>query len=809
MFKLNLKISFRNLFKNKIYAFINIIGLALGLTAFVFLILYINHEQSYDSWSPELKNVYQIREKHSFMTPDNKQHWQEIEDSRMAILLREKVPQIAATTKVDDNFSFRVGYSIKIDNAEPIVVKNIKDADSCYFNVFPHVFLQGDKETALKANKSIVLKYSIAQKLFGTDKILGKIIKVVRWRQDKGESLTITGIVEDTNSPESAGFNALMRTGEKDNDPTQASNSNYCQVYARVNDNVDTLALNQTLQKVYVDFKKASLAELKIGFEEYYKEGNSPGLKAVPLKEVHSNPPFNVNWLTKLKPVIGISIFLLLISVINFINLATAQSVQRAKEVGVKKVLGAYKKQLVTQFLIESGIQSTISLLLCIILIELLLPAFNQQFNVELSFFSNRNLSGMILQLAGLFAIVTLLAGFYPAWILSNYNPVAVLKGNYENGLKGVVLRNILVVFQFIISVTFIIAVVIMHLQTTYMNSKDLGFDKNRLINIRSGYEDDFAGRLKRITGVKYVGTTTQLMGNVFNVPEKISYKGNRLSINTVSVSMDALQALGVKVLAGRIFSKEYKQDTVNSVVMNEAAAKLLDKNPVGQTYDLVGTDEKEKFNFQIVGVIKNYHNEGFDKEVMPTIYKVTKLGGISMTNNIIVRIDTDDSAEVIKKIEAEWKTLYPDFPMEYTTMEDAFKKVMENNERFTNMILLFSLVSVSLSLLGLFGLSTFVAKRRTKEIAVRKVLGASNLQIVNLLNRSFLFLVIAANLISWPIAYIIIKTWLDGFAYRIEIPLLPFLIATMISIIIAVLTVSIQARRAAVADPVNALKYE
>jgi len=807
MFKLNLKIAWRNLWKNKVYAAINIGGLAIGLTAFVLMLLYINHEESYDSWSADLKNVYQIRERHDFFTPDNKQHWQDMTDSRMANLVRQNIPQAVEVTKVSPDWDFNEGYSVKVDHANPILVPQIKDADSTFFKVFKYEFLQGDPQTALNKPKSIVIKKGIALKLFGTDKVLGKTVKIVIWRSDPGQQMTITGVVKEPITPQTVGFNAIMRTGDQDKDPEQANNTHYSQVYAKLSDNIDTAQLNKTLQKVYVIHKKASFKSRKIGYDDYYKDGKKPGLKALKIADAHANPSLKIRWKAKLKPVVGISVFLLLVSIINFVNLATAQSVQRAKEVGVKKVLGSHRQQLLAQFLLESALQSIISLFICVILVEMLLPAFNQNFNVSLSFWYNPQLSVMIIQLLALFTFVTLLAGFYPSWILSNYNPVSVLKGNYENGLKGVALRNVLVVFQFVISVTFIIAIGVMYKQTKYVNDKDLGFEKGNLINIKSNYEEKFAERLRKVPGVKYVATTTQVMGNAFNNPEEITYKGSKIPLNTVTVTMDALQALGVKVLKGRIFSKEYKQDTINSVVLNESAARLIDKNPVGKMYDV--KNDKEKYTFQIVGVIKDYHNEGFDKAVLPTIYKVTYLGGMSMTNNLLVRLDADNSADVLKRIETEWKTLYPDYPMAYTTMTDAFGKVLEDNKRFMNMIVLFSIISVSLSLLGLFALSTFVAKRRTREIAVRKVLGASNMQIVNLLNKSFLILIVTANLISWPIAYILIKKWLDGFAYRIDMPILPFVSATLISIIIAILTVSIQARKAAVTDPVNALKYE
>lgn len=807
MFKLNLKIALRNLFKNKVYTAINIGGLAIGLTAFVLMMLYINHEESYDTWSPDLKNVYQIREKHDFSTPDNKEHWQDATDSRMAALVRENIPQAIAVTRVDQEWEWNTGYSVKIDHADPVMIQKIKDADSSFFHVFKHQFLQGDASTAFRTPKSIVLKESVALKLFGTDRVLGKTVKIVLWRSDPGQELTVTGVVKEPETPQSVGFNAIMRTGNKDNDPDNITAKHFCQVYARMNDALDTLLLNKTLQNIYVGAKKAAFAKEKRNYDDYYKDGRTPGLMAVQLTAVHANPPLKISWKDKLKPIVGISMFLLLVSVINFVNLATAQSIQRAKEVGVKKVLGANKRQLLIQFLFESALQSITSLFLCVVLVEVVLPAFNQNFDVTLSFWHNSRLWMMILQLIVLFILVTLLAGFYPAWVLSNYNPVSVLKGNYGSGLKGTALRNALVVFQFVISVTFIISIGVMYQQTKYVSNKDLGFEKGNLINIKSNYEEKFAERLRKVSGVKYVATTTQVLGNAFNIPEEITYKDSKVSLNTVTVTIDALPALGVKVLEGRVFAKEYKQDTMNSVVLNESAARLIDKHPVGKMYDV--NRENEKYTFQIVGVIKDYHNEGFDKAVLPTIYKVTHLGGMSSTNNLLVRFDTANGGEVIRKIEAEWKVLYPDYPMVYVTMKDSLDKILEENNRFMNMIILFSLISVSLSLLGLFALSTFVAKRRTKEVAVRKVLGASNMEIVNLLNKSFFILVVIANLISWPIAYILIKKWLDGFAYRIEMPVLSFLIATTASLIIAVLTVSIQARKTAVADPVKALKYE
>ncbi|MEJ5995785.1 ABC transporter permease [Pedobacter sp. Du54] len=805
MFKLNLKIALRNLFKNKVYAAINIGGLALGLTAFVLLLLFVNHETNYDKWSPELNRVYQLREHHDFFTPDNQQHWMTSTESRIGALVSDKVPQFKHVTKL--GISWGEGYSVKLENADPILIKDIRDADSSFFKVFPYQFVQGDRLTAISKPNTIVLKKSTALKLFGTEQILGKQLKLLMWRTDEGRTVTVTGVVEDPSTPQSANFNAILHTGEREQDPDQIGSSNYCEIYASALQELDTTAVNKVLQKVYVDYKKASFAQRDIKFDDFYKNGKTPGLKMVPLQEVYAKPDLAQNWLDKIKPIIALSIFLLLVSIINFVNLATAQSVQRAKEVGVKKVLGAYKTQLVIQFLMESAIQTLASLFICVILVEVLLPAFNNHYEINLSFWHSKQLIAILFQMFGLFVCITFLAGFYPAWVLSKYNPVKVLKGNYESGIKGMALRNGLVIVQFIIAVTFIIGIGVMQQQTSYVANKDLGFNRDKLINISTNYDegDPFVEEVKRIPGVKYVATTTQVMGNTFNSPREITFKNQKYDINNVTVTMDALPALGVRVMSGRIFSPEFMQDTINSVVINEAAANLLGKNMVGKTF----TSGKQNYIFQVVGVIKDYNNEGFDKAVLPTIYKVTHLGGSSNTNNLLIRFDSDNYKSAMVAIANAWKKHFPDFPMKYISVEDAFQNAMQSTRKQMQIIVLFSIISVGLSLLGLFALSTFMAKRRTKEIAIRKILGASNFQLVNMLNRSFLVLVITANLISWPIAFIVTQKWLESFAYRIDMPIWPFVIATLSSIAIAIFTVSLQARKAAVNNPVDALKYE
>ncbi|RZL40070.1 MAG: ABC transporter permease, partial [Pedobacter sp.] len=332
-------------------------------------------------------------------------------------------------------------FSLRVANSNPVLVKNVRDADSLFFKVFPYQFIQGDRLTAISRPNTIVLKQSLAQKLFGTAKVIGKEVKVVTWTKDPGTLMTVTGVVADVETAESVKFNAVIHTGSMDKDPTQIDNFRHCEIYASAIEKLDTAQVNKTLQNVYVAYKKASFVNRKISYADYFKNGKTPGLKIIPLHDVHATPSYNLSWADQIKPIVALSIFLLLVSIINFVNLATAQSVQRAKEVGVKKVLGAYKKQLVFQFLLEAVLQTLAALFICVILVEMLLPAFSNHFSVELTFWHNEQLLSLLLQLAGVFVLISLLAGFYPALILSKYNPIKVLKGNYEAGFKGIALR--------------------------------------------------------------------------------------------------------------------------------------------------------------------------------------------------------------------------------------------------------------------------------------------------------------------------------------------------------------------------------
>lgn len=800
MFRINFKIALRNLLKNKAFAAINVIGLALGLCSFVLLLLYIQFEKSYDRWDPELEQVYQVREKHHFGSPDNKADWQITNDSRVAALLKKDIPQFKYTTRIKGAHDC----SVRTTSAEPVSMSGFRYSDSNFFKVFPYKFLLGDRTTAFSNLNSVVLKEHTALKLFGTSEVLGKDLKILGYVGDKGVVYKVTGVVEDPVCPESVDFGAIVYDGAQNQDPENLGRTSYCEVYVLSEKGIDLGLLNLTIHKSYLNFKK-SFPDFDPKVNEKIKDH---GLKILPIGEVHANPPFKEGWVDQIKSVGALSLFLLVVSIINFVNLATAKSVQRAKEVGVKKVLGASRKSLTWQFLIEAAFLSFAALFLSIVFVELLLPFFNSHFDLELSLWHNREIFMIGLELLAILVIVTIMAGIYPALVLSSYRPVEVLKGSYTGSFKGSKLRYGLVIVQFVITVTFMICMGIMMQQGHFIHHKNLGFDRGRLINLPLNYNETFAQRLKKIPGVQYVGTTTQVMGNVFNVDEEGKYKQQIIHLNMVTVSMETLAALGVQLKTGRLFSREYQQDTLNSVVLNESAAKLFGGNCIGEQYSKKSWDNKE-YRFKIIGVIRDYHNQGFDKTVLPTVYKVTQQGGSASTNNLLVRLNVSDMRLVIKQIEKEWRILYPDNQMTYVSVEDVFKKELKTNDAFIEMIACFSFVSVFISLMGLFALSAFVISGKTKELAIRKVLGASNIQILNLLSRSFLYLVFAANLVGWPLAYIFASQWLSGFAYRVDITAGPFFITAGGSLLIALLTVGSQAGKAAVSNPVKALKYE
>ena len=806
MFILNLKIAWRNLLKQRSYALINIFGLALGLAGFILMLLFINREKSYDTWNPELKNVYQVQEYSDFFSVDKKAHWISAPDYRLSGLFSNQIPEVKAVTAI--NLYYR-DKGVTIKGKPAFLQSGIRRSDSLFFKVMPYQFKYGNSETALQKPYSMVLKEHLAKKYFGDINPVGKEITISDASWDEGEIYTVTGVINEPSTPTSVNFEAIVFEDSHYFDVNRSIGTE-SELYVRM-DNVGNLErLNEKIQAAYLPLKDQFLKQNKQSVAEKTAAGMAPVLKITQLTDVHQEPLLGKSWKENMRPVMLLCTLLLCVSIINFINLATAQAAGRAKEVGIKKVVGAYRKSLISQFLIEAFILTLIATALGLLLVEISLPLINRALAVDLSLF-NGDVVMFLSELLGIVFVVGFAVGVYPAVFLSSYQPGKVLKGNFAQGKGSAMLRKALVGVQFVISAGFIIAILVVNTQLNFLKARDKGFTPTGLITMKyGGGGDDYPEiqALRRIDGIKYVSFSSGVIGDYRSTTSPYKFDGETKDLYDWGMGIDGMQALDARLIAGRLFSRTAVQDTVSSVIINESAARLFKENMLGKTLK-----NAKDMPVTVIGVIKDIQVEGFENAAKPTIYAVYKDNGARVGYTVkpttLIRYELAKKQQVVKDIEAYFATQNAAYPVSYTYTEEALSAVMIDHERFEKMVALFSSLSLALSLFGLFALAAFITRQRTKEIAVRKVLGAENTDILILLNKGYIWILLAANAIAFPLTYILVNKWLSSFAYRVEISPLPFVIAFMASILVTLLTVSMQARKAIKANPVNALKYE
>ena len=472
--------------------------------------------------------------------------------------------------------------------------------------------------------------------------------------------------------------------------------------------------------------------------------------------------------------------------------------------------MGAYRFQLTTQFLTEIFIQCLVATVLALTLAELVLPGFNNLFQINLSIWHINN--SLIWQLPLILCVITIIAGIYPALVLSGFKPALVLKGNFSTSKQSHLLQNGLLVFQFSIAVIFIIGLFIINSQLKYMRSQDLGFTANQVVYIKNVvYFNDPAKfkpireKILKIPGIKTATVATGLPDGSKSGSNGYTFNGIQSNIDFVDIDFDYFETLNIKLKEGRFFSEAFKTDTANSAVINESTvAKFGMKNPVGQTIRGCNID------YKIVGVVKDFKAQGFENAVQPTIYAIKNPCG-NLKLQVMVKIEESKMAGALAALKAQWPEINTrdgeDFRYEF--LDELYGKLFKKQEQLQSVFLAAAVLTIFIAILGLFAFAKYITNRRIKEIAVRKILGASDIQILKLINSSFLTMVIVANIISWPVAYILTNKWLETFVYRIDLPVFPFVISALITILLTVLTVSIQAKRAVKANPVDALKYE
>src|SRR6266536_1461863 len=817
MFQNYLKVAWRNLMKSKIFSFINIFGLSVGLTCCMLITVYLYNEVSYDKYHKNINQLYQLG---TIFVGSGKEERTPNTPAPMAAAMKQEFPEIAEAARLMSLFAEdKTLLQYKEGNAVPKSFYETKGfvADASFFKLFTYNFIEGDAATALKEPNTIVLSEEIAKKFFGNQPALNKVIHVNS--NTNGEfDFKITGVYRAVDKPSQIDARFFI----------SVQGGNIEQFMKQQTDMVGNNMFNTFfLLKPGADTKK-----LEAKFLAFVDKYIGTGLKAagfykkqflIPVKDIHlhagmPNDISPVGSVTYLYILASIALFTLLIACINFMNLSTARSSKRSAEVGIRKVLGAEKNSLVKQFLGESLMMSMIAFVFAFVIAQLLLPAFSNIPGRNLSLDFSQQWFIIIIFL--LLSVVSgLLAGSYPAFYLSSFQPVKVLKGRFTNSLSAVALRKGLVVFQFIISVVLIIASVVIMNQINYLRSTDLGFAKDQqiVIPLRSTTAKNIYTSLKNdIQNNQFVqnaGAAALYYPGIVNPSDMGLYKegksvNNAAHVHTNWVDESLLQTLDIKPLAGRLFSKELPSDTSQRIILNEQAIKQIGfKSPQEAVGSKVYFDWRgETYTWTVIGVVKDFHFQDLHVSIEPYGFQLNNQPNY---NYIIVHAKAANVSSLLKSINTSWHKLNPNEPFEYSFLDEDFQKNYDAENRLSAIVGYFTTIAILISCLGLFGLATFSAEQRTKEIGVRKVLGASVAGIVALLSKDFLKLVAISIVIASPLAWWIMHKWLQDFAYRTKISWTVFVITTVAALLIALITISFQAIRAAISNPVKSLRTE
>jgi len=800
--------AFRNVRKQRGYILINLGGLAIGLTSFLFISLYVINELSYDRFHKNYENIYRLKVvgRMAGGVLD-----QAVTAAPMAQAMLKDYPEVVKAARVTQMGAWLIRFGENKFNEDGVLF-----ADSTFLDVLDFKLLKGDPKSALVRPRSMVLTEEYAKKYFGNKDPLGEKLIV----EADTVLYTVTGIVQDVPDNSHIKFDMLasMSTYPQNANNEQWVSHNFY-TYIVVRDGTGKMDLQNKLQGMVEKYVGPQIQQiLGYSIEDFRKAGNDFSYVMEPLKDMHLKgaTQYNLEPLGSLSTVYifaVIAILILVIAIINYVNLATAKSAGRAKEVGVRKVSGANRSGLISQFLGESLLIVTIAAILAIFMIYALTPFFNQLIGKELSIGMFDTYIGFI-SLIVLIIIVGIAAGFYPAFVLASFNPVEVLKGTLNPGSMSKNLRGILVVFQFTVSIVIIIGSIIVYNQLNFMTKKDLGFEKDNLIVIRrpdAFYKQlgSFRNQLLEIPGVESVGFSRQVPGTNFNNnaffndedPEKNTYL-----LQQAQVSLDFPQTLGVTLVDGRFFSREYATDST-ACLINEAAVKSLGlKDPVGK-YILQpngpGTFQRNK----IIGVMKDFHITSLHKAIDPVCFTVMGFGGGDQYAT--VRLRGNNVNATIKAIEQKWKSFTEMQPFQYDFFTDTWNDLYKTEMKTGKIFILFSILAIFIACLGLLGLVTYITNKRTREIGIRKTYGASISVILQLLSKEVVYLILISSLIAYPIAYFGSKYWLEGFASKVKVSPFLFIIATLVALIIGWLSISYQTIKAANYNPSKALRIE
>lgn len=802
MFKNNLKIAFRNILKHKFFAGINITGLVIGMSCCLFIFVYVLDEISYDKFHVDHANLYRV-------ALHGKISGQEIYTSTtslpLAPTMKAEIPGIESTVRVIPTGG---GFMALRYEDKSFIEEKVYYTDSNFYDFFSFRLIKGDAKTALKEPNSIVITKAIAEKYFGADEPLGKTLVV----GNNKIAVKVTGITEPAPSNSSLQFNGLISfsTVEKNYDGNWTGNS--FQTYVRKTPGTKVEDINSKLEDIVEKYVGQEVQQgLGISFDQFRKQGGIYSYFIYPITDSHLNSAVSddlepTNDIRYVYIFSGVGVFILLIACINFMNLSTAQSAGRAKEVGLRKTLGSLRTQMIWQFLSESFIYGLVAVVLAAGLSFVALPYFNMLAGKQLTLAALMN-PMFLLAIFALIVIVGFVAGSYPAFYLTSFNVVEVLKGKLRSGVKSKGVRSSLVVVQFAVSTFLIITTMVVFQQLSYMQSKSLGLDKNSVISVTGmrrlgSNQKAFKDAVEAQSGIvraSFTDNTFPGMNNTTIIREKGSEVDHLVGL--YYADWDHQDVMKMQLAQGRFFDRDFKTDTM-ACVINEAAVREFGlADPL--TTEMTTYEGEKPQNVRIIGVVKDFNFESLKTKVRPVVIRLA-----DVNRTMMIRY-AGNPQQAVKAIEQQWKSLAAGEPFDYTFLDQDFDSLFRSEMRLRDIFTVFSTLAILIACLGLFALAAFTTEQRTKEIGVRKALGASVYSLTLLLSKEFTMLVLIAIIPATVGGWFVANWWLNDFSYRIDLNPLMFIGSGLLAIVIAWITVSYQSIKAASSNPVNSLRYE
>jgi putative ABC transport system permease protein len=811
MFRNYIKTALRNISRQKGYVFINILGLAIGIASSMLIAIYIFSELSYDQHQEHKDRIYRVYLDGRINNQELLGAWT---PAPLAFTVRDKYPEVEQAARLNAWGETVIRYKDRTFVEDAFVA-----ADSTFFEIFTAPLVKGNPQTALTKPHTVVISESTARKIFGEEPAMGKTIKV-------GNHETyheVTGIMKDM--PETSHLKCNMVGSFVTSDRSNNDNwlSNNLNTYFLLDEKANPNAVEEKFPDLLRENAGPILEEfLGLSFDEFLEKGNRYAYYLQPLTDIHLNPDIEGGMKTphdkKYIYIFSIvALMLIVIAAINYMNLSTARASNRAKEVGLRKVAGSTKRMLVRQFLVESVIMSFMALILAVAIVHFLLPYFNNLIHTSLTL-NYLESWYYIPVLVALALMIGLLAGSYPAFYLSAFQPTSVLSGDVKSGAKNKRIRSTLVVSQFVISAALILGTIVISRQTSYMLNKDLGFDKDNLLVIRRiGVLDDqiatFKAEVSKLAGVVGATHSTMVPGhpnnnNAYQIESQP--RDETYVFDTNWADADFLQVYGIELNGGRYFRDDLDSDATSCIVNQKSLKDYPIDDPYSERILRPGGSEEEGMEmepYKVVGVVKDFHIKSLHQPIGP--YVILPQSEDRQWGYLSVKLSPEGMSQTVERIEQKWKEFADNDPMLYFFMDNEYASLYKEEQRSSSLAVAFAVLTIFIASLGLFGLTSYTAEQRTREIGIRKAMGSTVGGIVQMIGKETLRLILLALVISWPLAYYFLINWLNNYPYRVSLQPLDFISTLVIIVVVAFITISYQTIRAARKNPAHSLRYE